>query len=130
MVERAIPTFDKACPRQIGVFAFDNSSGHTCKADDALVANRMNMGPGGKQLQMHNTILPKGTEQSMVFRQTDYQWGSNLLIAEDLVGKPKGMKRTLQERGLWQEGLKKQCGKAKKEEQETEQHYQARPEID
>ena len=79
---------------------------------------------------MHNTILPNGTEQSMVFRQTDYQWGSNLLIAEDLVGKPKGMKRILQERGLWQEGLKKQCGEARKEEQETEQHYQARLEID
>ena len=57
------------------------------------------MGPGGKQPKMHDTILPDGTEQSMVFRQTDYQWGNNLLIAGDFVGKPKGMKRILQKRG-------------------------------
>ena len=66
----------------------------------------------------------------MVFRLTDHHWGSNLLITEDLVRKPKGMKRILQERGLCQGGLKKQCGKAKKEEQETEQHCRARLEID
>ena len=40
------------------------------------------------------------------------------------------MNRILQERGLWQGGLKKQCGKAKKDEQETEQHCRARLEID
>ena len=66
----------------------------------------------------------------MVFRLTDHHWGSNLLITEDQVGKPKGMRGILQERELWQGGLKKQCGKAKKEEQETEQHYRARLEID
>ena len=90
-------------------------------------------GKGGvdtRPTEMHNTILPNGPKQIMVFRQTDHQWGSNLLITEDLVGKPKGMKRILQKRGLWQGGLKKQCGKAKKEEHETEQHCRARLEID
>ena len=57
----------------------------------------MNLDPGGKQPKMHSTILPDGMEQGMIFRQTDYQWGSNLLIAEDFFGKPKGMKRILQE---------------------------------
>ena len=61
----------------------------------------------------------------MVFKQTDCQWVSNTLIADGLVGKPKGMERILPERGLWKEGLKKQCSKAKKEE--TEQHHPSCP---
>ena len=52
--------------------------------------------------------------------------GKYFLTSDDFVGKPKGMKRILQERGLWKEGLKKQCGRAKKEELRTEEHYQAR----
>ena len=43
-----IQIFNNAFPNDIAVFAFDNSSGYACKAQDALVANRMNMGPGGK----------------------------------------------------------------------------------
>ena len=43
--EKAIATFNKAFPGDIAVFAFDNSSGHACKAKDALVANRMNQSP-------------------------------------------------------------------------------------
>ena len=34
---------------------------------------------------------------------------------EELVSKPKGMKRLLQERGLWNANLKKQCGRQKKD---------------
>jgi hypothetical protein len=49
-------------------------------------------------------------------------------------GKPKGMKRVLQERGLWRQGLKKQCGRTKKDKsnfeerafQETMEQYQLR----
>jgi hypothetical protein len=36
-------------------------------------------------------------------------------IDPELVGKPKGMKRVLQERGLWNDSLKKQCGRQKKD---------------
>ena len=93
----------------------DNSSGHACKADDALVTSRMNLSHGGKQPVMHNTILPNGIEQSMIFQQTDCQWGSNILVKDNLIGKPKGMKRILQERGLWdlEDEFKRQCGRAK-----------------
>jgi hypothetical protein len=51
-----IPTF--------GVFAFDNSSGHACKADDALVASRMNLlralwrGAGPRRATGVNTPWP------------------------------------------------------------------------
>ena len=96
VAERAIPTFKKAYPRHNRVFAFDNSSGHACKTDDACFASRMNFSPGGKQPEMHNTILPGGMEQRMVFKRTDRQWSSNILISDDLVGKLKGMKRILQ----------------------------------
>jgi len=85
------------------------------KAQDALVANRMNLRPGGKQPAMHSTKWGGGIEQSMVFLDGDKDWGTDIPILPELVGKPKGMKTVLQERGLWTEGLKKQCGRKKKD---------------
>jgi hypothetical protein len=82
------------------VFAFDDSSGHACKAKDALVANRMNLGPGGKQPKMHNTKWGNMIVQSMVFLEGDKDWDTGITISPELVGKPKGMKRVFQERGL------------------------------
>jgi hypothetical protein len=119
--KRAITIFNKAFPRDIAVFAFDNSSGHACKAKDALVANRMNLRPGGKQPAMHSTKWGDGIEQSMVFLDGDKDWGSGIPIPLELVGKPKGIKRVLQERGLWNEGLKKQCGRQKKDKSNFEE---------
>jgi hypothetical protein len=131
--KKAIAILDKAFPGDIGVFAFDNSSGHACKAKDALVANRMNLRPGGKQPIMHKTKWGNGIEQCMVFLDGDKDWGTDTPILPELVGKPKGMKRVLQERGLWTEGLKKQCGRKKKDSnfeerlfQETIEQYQSR----
>ena len=132
--KKAIAIFNKASHGDIAVFAFDNSSGHACKAKDALVANRMNLRPGGKQPKMHNTKWGDGIEQSMVFLEGDKEWDTNIPIPPELIGKPKGMKRVLQERGLWRENLKKQCGRQKNNKsnfedhvfQETMEHYQAR----
>ena len=133
-IKKVIAIFNKTFPRDITVFAFDNSSEHACKAKDALVANRMNLRPGGKQPKMHNTKWGDGIEQSMVFLEGDKEWDTNIPIPPELIGKPKGMKRVLQERGLWRENLKKQCGRQKKNKsnfedrvfQETMEHYQAR----
>ena len=60
---KAIRVFNHAFRDGIAVFAFDNSSGHACKAPTALVASRMNLGPGGKQPRMRNTYFahPDGT---------------------------------------------------------------------
>jgi len=96
----SIQIFQMAYPNEIAVFAFDNSSGHACKAPDALVASRMNFHPGGKQPIMHDTILQNGTVQSMVFCYGDREWNSDVLIPDELLGNPKGIKRVLQERGL------------------------------
>ena len=132
--KKAIDIFNKAFPGDIAVFAFDNSSGHACKGKDALVANRMNLRPGGKQPAMRNTKWGNGIEQSMVFLDGDRDWDTGVPIRPELVGKPKGMKRVLQERGLWNDGLKKQCGRQKKDKsnfeerefQESLEEYQAR----
>lgn len=132
--EKAITIFNKAFPGDIAVFAFDNSSGHACKAKDALVANRMNLRPGGKQPEMHDTMWGDGIKQSMVFKEGDTDWVTGLPIDRELIGKPKGMKRVLQERGLWRDKLKKQCGREKKKKssfeervfEETMEQYQAR----
>ena len=94
-----------------------------------LFRSRVTAGFALNQPDMQNTILPSNIEQSMLFKRTD-QRGSNILIADDLVGIPKRMNGILQERGLWEEGLKRQCGSAKKEERETEEHCQARLETD
>ena len=64
---KVIRIFNNAFPNDIAVFAFDNSSGHAYKAPDALVANHMNLEPGGKQPCMQTTTLSDGTTQSMVY---------------------------------------------------------------
>ena len=45
--QKAIRIFETSYPGDIAVFAFDNSSGHACRAKDALVANRMRLGQVG-----------------------------------------------------------------------------------
>jgi hypothetical protein len=43
-------------PDTTAVFVLDNSSGHHAFADDALVAERMNVFPGGQQPVLRDTI--------------------------------------------------------------------------
>ena len=47
------------------VWAFDQSSGHTALADDALNAKRPNLNPRGKQPCMRNTVY-NGVHQKIV----------------------------------------------------------------
>ena len=91
----AIKILECAFPGCEGFFAFDNASNHCAYAPDALLATKMNLGPGGKQPLLrdgwdHSQNLP----QPMVFGQ-DYP-----VLA--LRGKPKGIRQVLLERGLWQ----------------------------
>ena len=59
------------------IWIFDQSSCHTATAEDALDVSRMNIGPGGKQAKMHDTVwvgkpqkicfnigIPKGHEDN------------------------------------------------------------------
>jgi len=135
---KAIEVFNKAFPNDIAVFAFDNSSGHACTALDAIVASRMNLGPGGKQPVMHPTRLSDGTLQNMIYQRNDCKWKyPHHPIKDENIGKPKAIKRGLQERWLGKNNLHKQCGREKKAKrsgcsfsdhlfEETMEEYEAR----
>jgi len=68
---KAIPIFETVFPNCIALFAFDNSSNHAAYGSDALVANRMNLKPGGKQPKMRDTVFgPDNCHQSTVNEKT------------------------------------------------------------
>ena len=91
---KAIPIFETLFPNCIAVFAFDNSSNHSAFAPDALVAKRMNIGPGGNAPKMRDTFWGSNNErQSMNFPD----------------GRPKGIKQILSERGLWKKNMVGEC---------------------
>lgn len=52
-------------PECIGVFAFDNATSHKAFSEDALVASKMNLGPGGSAPKMQETVW-SGGRQSMI----------------------------------------------------------------
>ena len=52
LTEKAIPALEKQHPNCQLLLIFDNSSGHASFASDALVASRMNLGPGGKKVKV------------------------------------------------------------------------------
>ena len=49
-VEKIINTFERIHPQAQGIFLLDNAPSHHKVADDALIADKINAGPGGKQL--------------------------------------------------------------------------------
>ena len=49
------------------------------------------------------------------------EWNSEVLIGDELLGKPKGIKQILQERGLRREGLEKRSAREKKNLKATTQ---------
>ena len=79
-------------PREKGyklVWLFDHSGCHTAMASDALVASRMNAGPGGKQPVMRDTY-----------------WQGQLQRLVDGSGRPIGARALLDRRGVNTKGLK------------------------
>ncbi|KAJ7626869.1 hypothetical protein FB45DRAFT_1081806, partial [Roridomyces roridus] len=97
-VKDAIKIFEVKYPNSIAVFIFDCSSAHEAYSSDALLAHKMNRGPGGKQPKMRDTIIPAtGKPQSMVFPQ-DYTGVDADGVS--LAGQAKGMEQVLRERGL------------------------------
>ena len=88
-VEKTIDIFQRIHPDCRGIFLFDNAPSHRKVADDALNGDKMNVGPGGKQPKMRDTVW-EGHVQKMVDRN----------------GIPKGMKAILEERGVDTVGMK------------------------
>ena len=56
-------------PWAIVIWRFDHSSNHTAMADDALNANRMNIGPGGAQAKMRASQVVKYLVQTYLRQQ-------------------------------------------------------------
>ena len=90
-MERAVKIGDIKYPSDkfSKVWIFDQSSGHCAFSEDALNVHRMNVGPGGAQPRMRDTIWD-GKVQQMVMSD----------------GRPKGMRIVLQERGVDTMGMK------------------------
>ena len=87
-VDGAINIFEKKFPDSQALFLFDNAPSHCKVSDDALNAERMNVGPGGKQPIFRDTVFD-GKPQTMVLAD----------------GRAKGMKIVLQERGINTDGM-------------------------
>ena len=64
------------------IWCFDHSCNHTAFSEDALIASKMNKGPGGKQPKMRDTVW-NGQPQTMTLPD----------------GQPKGAALVLEERG-------------------------------
>ena len=95
-VKVVVSIFNAAFPGCQAVVLSDNASNHSSYAADALRTGNMNLHPGGKQgVLREGLMLGKGLPQSMSFSSNYYN--------RELAGKPKGIKRVLKERGLWQE---------------------------
>ncbi|CAG8852681.1 37079_t:CDS:2, partial [Gigaspora margarita] len=62
-------------PGCVGIFAFDNATSHKAFSEDALVASKMNLGPGGLAPKMHET--PKGIQR--VLSERGLWWDDMLL---------------------------------------------------
>ena len=71
------------------IWCFDHSCGHTAFADDALIASKVNKGPGGKQPKMRDTVW-NGQPQTLTLPD----------------GRPKGAAQILEERGYNTRGMK------------------------
>ena len=85
-VSRAVDIFERVHHDAIGIFLFDNAPTHRKVADDALNADKMNVGPGGKQPAMRDTV-----------------WGGQIQHMVDDSAIPKVV---LEERGIDTVGMK------------------------
>lgn len=108
---KAIPAFKEMHPGLKAVWTFDHSTNHAAYSQDALVASRMNMNPGGKQAVMRDGWFFRDgvrLSQPMVY-PPDHP-------VERLQSQPKGLRAVLQERNLWQANLRITCPEESKVE--------------
>lgn len=114
-VEHAINIFERTHPDCIGVFAFDNATSHTAFAEDALVASKMNLNPGGSVPKMHDTLW-NGQRQSMIIENDYIVYDKKTKKNINLRSQPKGIQWILTERGLWYDGMVLDCNACKNKE--------------
>ena len=134
-MQNAISLFEIMFPGAVGIWTFDNSSSHGAFSEDALRINNMNLGIGGGQKLMHETIIPSDdplTPENLRGRRQS-------MIIEDgpASGKAKGIAIVLKERGLWDHYTRLAIGERRKmvakcrgcKERVRRQSAQARAEL-
>jgi hypothetical protein len=100
-VKHAIAVFEKAHPNCVSLYVFDQSSAHASLPLDALKAFEMNKSDGRKQRAQHDTIIPLSNPVA------EHRGKPQAMTLPD--GKPKGLKRVLEERGFDVSSLKAKC---------------------
>ena len=94
--EFAVKILKFAFPGCEGLYAFDNASNHCPYTPNALTTTKMNLGPGGKQPVMRDGWdYAQNLSHPMVFSQNNPD--------PKLRGQPKGIRKVILERGLWQD---------------------------
>lgn len=86
--------FDLMHPGCCALVAFDNSSNHHAMAKDALVANRLNLKDGGKNVQLTRPGWYHNDREERIVQEMQ------------IAGKQKGLQTILKERGLCTAGMK------------------------
>ncbi|CAG8811727.1 24145_t:CDS:2, partial [Cetraspora pellucida] len=102
----------------VGVFAFDNIISHKAFSENALVASKMNLGPGGLAPKMHETMW-NSSRQSMIIENDHFIYDKKKKTYVNLHGQPKGIQWVLNERGLCQDGMMLECISCKKKEADS-----------
>ncbi|KAG0123787.1 hypothetical protein HOY82DRAFT_618690 [Tuber indicum] len=97
VIELAIPIAHAAYPGYQFLFLFDNSSNHGAFAPDALLAQNMSLGHRGKQNWLRDGYFGENGQHG----QSMWEFYINEDGMEDT--RQKGIKRVLEERGLWPE---------------------------
>ncbi|CAM9550073.1 unnamed protein product, partial [Pylaiella littoralis] len=114
-------------PHRQGVFIFDNSTGHNAYDDDALLAHKISLAPGGEKAALRKIFLPKTEAQKKMkgrkfgtgLDKKKYPVGTRVTSGSPLLGLNKGGEQMLKEMGLWRldgeraKGLVKCCNKCK-----------------
>lgn len=126
-----IDVFEHIFPGCVADLSFDWSSGHAAYSSDALIVSNMNTSFGGKDGSRACSIiertqiledfssspinLRKGDTQYLYFQPSDPPpFYKPELRREEYVGKAKGMKQILWERGLWMSGMTRNGKSCKK----------------
>lgn len=83
--------------RCVGIFCFNQLTNYNAIAEDALVATRMNKGPGKKQPKMQNSwyIDKYGKKQNQTILFSDTH------SVPELREKPKGIQQVLEKCNIW-----------------------------
>jgi hypothetical protein len=97
--EKALRGFNHLHPGSVAVFIFDNSQNHHAMAPDALRVSRMTLSGGGKNV----TVMRNG-----FFVKSGIKFTQSMMVN----GKNRGIRSTLEARGLWTKGLRGKCVRA------------------